>query len=323
MLTNERYLDSMTNLPSYDELPVLEKIGLPHAWGVFAENDQLGCINKLTPKRVVQSASLVLTGEVISLDLPLNAINPPLYKREQARHEIFRISRNSMDDRLDSFFLQSTSQWDGFRHVQAREFGFWGGVTDESAFQPGSGPLGIEHWVEHGLVGRGVLLDVAAYLSARGEYDPFVKRRITTEILDDVARSQDVELSEGDILCIRTGWVERYRVMSEEERQAFEPPYEFAGLDGSESVARWLWDHHVAALTADNPAVEVSPGDPDVGSLHRRVLPLLGLPLGELMDFEKLAMSCREDARYDFQFVAVPLKVVGGVGSPANAVAIR
>lgn len=313
----------MTELPAYDELPLLEKIGLPHAWDVFGDGDQLGCLNKLTANRVVQSASLVLSGEVISLDLPINGIDPPLFGREPAKHEIFRISRNSIDDRLDTFFLQSTSQWDGFRHVQAREFGFWGGHTDDTEFKPGAGPLGIEHWVDHGVVGRGVLLDVARYLSERGDYDPFVKLRITAELLDDVARAQDTQLSAGDILCVRTGWIARYRELTAEQKNSFDPPYQFAGLDGSEQVARWLWDQHVAALAVDNPAVEVSPGDPKVGSLHRRVLPLLGLPLGELLDFDRLAEACASDNRYTFQFVSVPLKVVGGVGSPANAVAIR
>lgn len=313
----------MTELPAYDELPILEKIGLPHAWNVFGDDDQLGCLNKLTSAGVVESAGLVRSGEVISLDIPINGINPPLFGREPAKHEIFRISRNSIDDRLDTFFLQSTSQWDGFRHVQAREFGFWGGHTDETAFKPGSGPLGIEHWVDHGMVGRGVLLDVALYMSARDDYDPFVKLRITAELLDDVAGAQNTEVRHGDILCVRTGWMNRYRRLTDEQKASFNPPYECAGLDGSEEIARWLWDHHVAALASDNPTVEVSPGDPKVGSMHRRVLPLLGLPLGELMDFDALSDACKTDNRYEFQFVAVPLKVVGGVGSPANAVAIR
>jgi hypothetical protein len=60
-----------------------------------------------------------------------------------------------------------------------------------------------------------------------------------------------------------------------------------------------------------------------VGSLHRRVLPLLGMVLGELFDFERLGEVCAADGRYDFQLVSAPLHLLGGVGSPANAVAIR
>jgi hypothetical protein len=75
-------------------------------------------------------------------------------------------------------------------------------------------------------------------------------------------------------------------------------------------------------VVCDNPAVEVVPGDPAVGSLHRRLIPLLGLALGEMFDLEALAQRCRDAARWVFMFVAVPLKVRGGIGSPGNAVAI-
>jgi hypothetical protein len=54
-----------------------------------------------------------------------------------------------------------------------------------------------------------------------------------------------------------------------------------AGLDASAEMARFLWDKGFAAVAADNPTVEVRPGDPTVGSLHRRLIPALGLPLGE------------------------------------------
>ena len=59
-----------------------------------------------------------------------------------------------------------------------------------------------------------------------------------------------------------------------------------------------------------------------MGSLHRRVLPLLGLALGEMFDFEALADRCRQLGRWEFLFVAAPLKLPGGIGSPGNAVAI-
>ena len=87
-------------------------------------------------------------------------------------------------------------------------------------------------------------------------------------------------------------------------------------------MARFLWDAHAAAVVCDNPAVEVVPGDATVGSLHRRLIPLLGLALGEMFDLETLAQRCGAAGRWTFMFVAVPLKVPGAIGSPGNAVAI-
>jgi len=78
-----------------------------------------------------------------------------------------------------------------------------------------------------------------------------------------------------------------------------------------------------SAVAADNPTLEVAPGDPQVGSLHRRLIPLLGFVVGELLDFERLAPRCGSERRWDFMFVAMPLNLPGGVGSPANAMAIR
>lgn len=49
----------------------------------------------------------------------------------------------------------------------------------------------------------------------------------------------------------------------------------------------------------------------------------LGLPFGELFDFRDLAIACSADRRYDFFFVSQPLYIPGGMGSPANAMAIR
>ena len=57
-------------LPDYDQLPVLDKLGLPHSWGVLPDPD-LGTLTWLTPDRVRASFASSLTGERISLVLPL------------------------------------------------------------------------------------------------------------------------------------------------------------------------------------------------------------------------------------------------------------
>lgn len=308
-------------LPTYDELPELPGVGVRHAWDVWGREDELGSINHLTPARVAAAAALVRSGELVSLDLPLDEPNPPLFGRQPYDHVVFALNRNEMDDRLDGFHLQASTQWDSLNHVRCREHGYWGGRLQD----PTEGPngLGIDRWADHGVAGRGVLVDVAGWRAARGEaWDALQPSAVTAADLQAVLDTQGVALAEGDVLCVRFGWVGAYRALSPEGRVAYAEGPAFAGLRADEATARFVWDHRVAALCCDNPAVEVVPGDPAVGSLHRRLLPSLGTALGEMFDFERLAERCRAAGRWEFMFVAAPLKVRDGLGSPGNAVAI-
>ena len=313
------------HVPPYDELPLLPKVGIPHAWDVFGRDDEFGTLNHLDDATVLAAFGEVRTGERIGITLPLTAIDPPLYGREPLRHTLTESDRNNWDDSLDSFYPQASSQWDGLRHVRIREFGFFGGVTESP---PDMGArLGIDHWAARGIFGRGVLLDVERYLRGRRpDYDPLTEVSIDATLLADVAAAQQVEIRRGDLLCLRFGFTAAYRRLDDAARRAyaaipFSPP--FAGLAADESTPRALWNWQVAAVACDNPGAEVSPGSPEVGNLHRRLLPTLGLAIGELLDFDALAERCAEDGRWTFLLAAVPLNVPGGVGSPANAVAIR
>jgi hypothetical protein len=58
------------------------------------------------------------------------------------------------------------------------------------------------------------------------------------------------------------------------------------------------------------------------GMLHRILIPLLGIYIGELWDLDELAQFCADTRRYDAFLTAEPLNIPGGVGSPANAIAI-
>jgi hypothetical protein len=50
---------------------------------------------------------------------------------------------------------------------------------------------------------------------------------------------------------------------------------------------------------------------------------MLGLPLGEMWDLERLAADCAEDGRYDGFFVSSPLNLPNGVASPPNATVVK
>jgi kynurenine formamidase len=311
-------------LPDYADLPLLPKLGIPYSWDVFGA-DNLGTLNLLDDSTVLSALRSAETGERIGLSLDVSLLDPPLYGRESLRHTSLELDRNVWDDRLDAFFPQAASQWDGFRHVRCREFGFFGGITEDP---PDMGDrLSIHHWADQGIIGRGVLLDVGRYLAENdASYDALNEVSIYDTLLAEVATYQGVDIRRGDVLCIRFGWVSRYRKLDAEGRRAYgaaeiSPP--FAGLAADESTARALWNWHVAAVVCDNPGAEVSPGDPVVGSLHRRLIPALGLVVGELFDLDQLSRRCEEDGRWTFLFAAVPLNVRGGIGSPANAIAIR
>ena len=108
----------MRDLPSYDELHLIEGLDIRHAWDVFGRDDVLGSMNLLTDERVARAASLVQSGRRISLDLPLTVPDPPLFGRQPFDHVVFALNRNEMDDRVDNLHLQGSTQWDALNHVR-------------------------------------------------------------------------------------------------------------------------------------------------------------------------------------------------------------
>ena len=308
-------------LPDFDDLPEIEGLGLRHAWDVFGRDDALGSINLLTPERVANAASFVQTGDMVPLDLPLNLPNPPLFGRQAYEHVIFALNRHEMDDRVDNFHLQGSTQWDALNHVRCREHGYWGGRTQD----PTEGPngLGVHHWADHGVAGRGVLVDLPRWFDHVGRsHSALDPTAVTVEELEGALAHQGVELETGDILCVRFGWTTAYRTLDQRQRDVYATNPTFAGLHAGEDMARFLWNSHPAALLCDNPAVEVVPGDLAVGSLHRRLIPCLGFALGEMFDYERLAERCDQLQRWTFMFVAAPLNIPGALGSPGNGLAI-
>lgn len=304
-------------IPAFADLPTHPELGLKHSWEVFGSQDDLGTLNHLTPSRVAAAAAEVRTGESFGLSLGLQAIDPPLFGREPLKQSVFATSRNDWDEKLDNVFPQAGTQWDGLLHVRAREHGFYTGVTDDP---PASGRLGISAW-RGVLAGRGVLLDLGAHLGL----DALAGHPVSAQQVQDCADAQGVTVQPGDFLCLRFGWTSAYRRLCAAERTDYATPGRttFTGLAGTELMSQVLWDWGVSALVCDNPAAEVAPGDPGVGSLHRRLLPMLGMPIGELFDLDALAEACRADGRWSFLLIAAPHQLAGSVASPGNAVGLR
>ena len=302
----------MTALPSYSELPLLGDLGVRHAWSVL--DSEIGTLSFIDSDKTAEGARLVREGRAIALNLAIDAFDPPLFGRAPVRHAVGLLG-NDAQDVLDAFNPQASSQLDGLAHVRAREHGFFGGRTDLEAARE---QIGIHHVAARGIATRGVLLDLAGH-DGLDEVTPFDGRMYDAALLAEVARAQGVDVRRGDVLLIRTRWTSRFLRMNSEERAATRT---WNGLRADEDMAQWLWDRRIAAVGADNPAVEAAPGSREIGSLHRRLIPALGMSLFELLDLEALAAACRISGRWEFFFVSVPLHISGGVSSPANAMAI-
>lgn len=308
----------MNDLPRYDDLEQIEKLGIRTSWGVLPTS--LGTIALQHPDAVAAAARAVQTGEVIALGVATDAFDPPLFGRTMVRNELVETSRNIFEDDIVGFNPQSTSQWDGLPHIRAREYGFYSGITD---LEQARRELGIQHWAARGIVGRGVIVDVERHFRSWGRnWDPLLEDTVQPEDIERMLAADGVSLERGDVLLLRFGWLGAHRGRVAAGEDIGDAGARFAGLASHERTARFLWDAGVAAIGVDNPAVESAPGNPVDGSLHRRLIPGLGFALAELLDLDRLAQRTAEIGRTTFLFVAAPCPVAGAVSSTANALAI-
>lgn len=312
------------SLPSYKELGADHTTPEGSTWGLFGADDEIGAPNLITAEMVVQAAALVRRGATFSLDYPINHFQ---LRRPQAEHTILA-DGVSNDDFLDRFYLQGTSQIDGLRHFAA-DTGFYGGRRGEQLIV-GDPTLGINRWADRCLVGRGVLADVARYCADQGRplaHEP-LGDPIPVDLIDACLAAQGTALRPGTMLLLRTDYPSHYRRARGTATQGFG-----AGLAQAPETLAWLWDHRIPLIAADNVAVEALPVWKDSplrtddsyasGLLHGALIGHLGLVVGELWDLEALAADCRNDGVYEFMLVVKPLNLIGGVGSPPNATAIK
>ena len=290
------------------------------AWEVFSANPYRGTLNFITPGKIGAAAACIRTGQVISLNWEITNPDPSLFHRKSCQH-VFFDDPASTDDYLNQFFLQGSSHWDALCHVHHPERGHYLGLKKIKSAD--ANPIGIDQYAKEGIVGRGVLVDIARHLESQGRrLNPISRDTISLAEFKAAVAAQNTVLREGDILLFRTGWMHDWRSLPGFRHEVARQP-RIPGLSGAASFAEFFWDAGIAALVCDNPTVEVFPFESEADNLHHRLIVSLGMPLGEMFDLDALAGACHQDRRYDFFFSSAPLNLPGGAGSPANALAIR
>src|ERR1700730_16401809 len=120
-------------LPKFSDLPVKKGAPPDSCWGVFGDEDDLGCRNLLDQEGVIEAARIVKEGRIFRLDPRLNYANPARFERKHCKHVLSSFEsygRLGFDDMLDNYNTQEGAQWDGLGHVgNLRYQAFYHGKT--------------------------------------------------------------------------------------------------------------------------------------------------------------------------------------------------
>ena len=303
----------------------------PSNWGKWGPDDEVGSLNYLGPEQVVSAARLVTSGKTFTLQRLIgDPKGDPVWpgRTPAERTQIFDESTwdsadapaypgglHYADDKINAY-LQGSTQYDALGHVW---YGgqIWNGY-DARTTVGGLDRASVEPIAQRGIVGRAVLLDMARF---RGKANLDPAETFTHEDLLACAKSQGVEINKRDILIIRTNFLKLFFELGDAFYEDFCEP----GLVYSRELVQWFQDMEIPNLVTDTIANEVTT-DPHNGValvLHSALMRNLGVTLTEIADLELLATDCAADGVYAFLYVAAPLKVALGSGSPVNPVVIK
>ncbi len=304
----------------------------PSNWGKWGADDEVGSLNYLGPEQVLAAARLVTSGKTFTLQRLIgDPKGDPVWpgRTPAERTQILDESNwdegaggpaypgglHYADDKINAF-LQGSTQYDALGHVW---FGgkIWNGYDARTTIG-GLDKASVEPIAQRGIVGRAVLLDMARFL---GKDNLAAAETFTHEDLQACAKAQGIEIQKRDIIIIRTNFLKLFFDLGDKFYEGFCEP----GLVYSPELVQWFQDMEIPNLVTDTIANEVTT-DPNNGValvLHNALMRNLGVTLTEIADLELLAEDCAEDKQYAFLYVAAPLKVAKGSGSPVNPVVIK
>jgi len=289
-------------------------------WGRWGDDDELGAANLITPAKRKQALALAKEGVTVSL-----AHDVVQEKAADAPNILERVLGNvSPTGTTDRY--QYTGTYHGVIHshldavdchVMSEGKGY-NGRSMEDIKTAGGCPKGNINALKDGVVTRAILFD-ATRLPGKATPQGWVEpgTPVHREDLEALEKLEHVKVSPGDVILLYTGRWKR--------RAALGPWPNTAGFAGYHAdVAYFLKERGVSFIGSDGPN-DVSPsGLPQtIGiPLHQLALVAMGVSIFDNLDFERAAAEAKRLNRYEFLFVASPLRIEKGTGSPLNPLAI-
>ena len=287
--------------------------------------------NVLNPRRHPPQLSPTRLQDTPYLNFPLRNLNPDAV--------------DVLSDDQVLLSMQYSTQWDSLAHVGAlfdadgdgrAELCYYNGYrAGVDVVGPADGDhvgcgcnsggpsaalrLGVENLAQHGMQGRGVLVDLARHFGTG-------RTLVGHAELMQALQAAGIAIEPGDMLVLRTGFAEKIVEMAGQPDPEVLHAYG-AALDGTDAaLLQWITDSGIVAICADNYAVEHYPARERQGPramlpLHHHCLFKLGLPLAELWYLKDLADWLHANGRHHFMLTAPPLRMPHAIGSPVTPIA--
>jgi len=289
-------------------------------WGRWGDDDELGAANLITSAKRKQALALAKDGLPISM-----AHDVAQEKAADAANILERMVVNvSATGATDRYQYTGTYHGVIHSHLDAvdchimSEGKGYNGRSMEDIKAAGGCPKGNINALKDGVVTRGVLFDATRLpgkATSQGWLEPGTA--IHREDLEALEKIEHVKVSPGDVILLYTGRWKR--------RAALGPWPNANGFAGYHAdVAYFIKERGVSFIGTDGPN-DVSPtGFPQaVGlPLHQLALVAMGVSIFDNLDFERAAEQAKRLNRYEFLFMAAPLRIDKGMGSPLNPLAI-
>lgn len=258
-------------------------------------------------QRILRAGEVVELSHLMNMDMPHSPNHPPFMFRLTKLHGDSTIGHNvSASSDMFTMGSHNGTHIDGLGHIACGGLVAGGLVAEEiSSRRDGYREIGIE--TVEPLFIRGVLLDVARHNRCERLA---IDHAISAEELEAVAKAQGVNVGAGDAVLVRTGWAQLWG----DHRAYVGYPDGSPGVTGE--AAAWLGDRDVRTTGTDTFAYDVrpAPGMP----AHVELMVKRRINIMENLDLEELS---RREA-FEFMFCALPLRIVGGTGSPIRPIAL-
>lgn len=285
------------------------------AWNRWGADDEIGAPNLIDAAKVLRGLATPRKGRVHNLAQPISPRMPMPGHRAGVMHFMGRDGGDYAAGKSaaagfkfaeDSLMLplHAGTHIDALCHCWCGDE-LYNGFSGDTVRSNGAARCGIHTMPP--LVTRGVLLDFVAIEGA-----PLADgRSIGASLVEEAIARTGTAIQEGDVVLLRTGW---------QEREQKDTPRDFNAEPGlNVEAALVLAKAGVAAVGADNFAIEVLPfPEGTVFPVHQRLIRDFGIPLIEGLVLAPLAA----EGEPVFLFMAAPLPVVGGTGSPLTPVAV-